>query len=172
MFMGALAKSWRTLSGLILVSAILLGCQGMAFEPTGRTVPEDKWIFLSQAGDQTGTWRNQDLTLDYKYDRYQNQLSISGIIRFSGRFAYNYSLIQYFHLDVIPVDAQGKALEMIGLTTAGDLNSLYDGPVDFYKILTLPPNTAAIAFSYRGRASGNASGFGGGYLDFWEYPLY
>ena len=167
-----LASSCGRLSGLILITVILSGCQGVAFGPIGRTVPENKWIFLSQSGDQSGRWQNEDLILDYKYDRYQSQVSISGIIRFAGRIMNNYSVVQYFHLDAIAVDAQGKVLDMISLTTAGDLNSLYDGPVDFNKILTLPPNTAAIAFSYQGRAQGNGSGFGGGYMDFWEYPVY
>lgn len=165
--------SWcRKLPNLILISIILSGCQSLGSQPIGRTVPENKWILLSQSGDQSGTWRNEDLILDYKYDRYQSQMSISGIIRFAGRITNNYSVIQYFHLDAIAVDTQGKVLQMIGLTTVGDLNSLYDGPSDFNKILTLPPNTAAIAFSYQGRAMGNGSGFGGGYMDFWEYPVY
>jgi hypothetical protein len=168
----AFASSCWKLPNLILIGVFLLGCQGAAFQPIGRTVPESKWIVLSQSGDQSGTWQNEDLLLDYKYDRYQSQMSISGVIRFAGRIINNYTVIQYFHLDAIAVDAQGRVLEMIGLTTAGDVNSLYDGPVDFYKILTLPPNTAAIAFSYQGRAQGSGSYFDGGYMDFWEYPVY
>jgi hypothetical protein len=165
--------SWRgKLPSLILISVILLGCQSTSLAPMGRTVPQNKWIFLSQSGDQSGTWRSEDLLLNYKYDRYENQLSISGIIRFAGRIMNNYGIVQYFHLDAIPVDAQGKVLDMIGLTTAGDLNTVYDNPIDFDKILTLPPGTAAMAFSYRGRVSGGGSGFDGGFMDFWEYPVY
>jgi hypothetical protein len=168
----ALATRYWKIPSLILISAILLGCQSLSFKPIGHMVPEKKSLFLSQSGDQSGAWKSEDLILDYKYDRYQNQLSISGIIHFASRITNNYSIIQYFHLDAIPVDAQGKVLDMISLTTAGDLNALYDGPVDFYKILTLPPNTAAIAFSYRGRAYGSGSYFDGGFMDFWEYPVY
>jgi hypothetical protein len=157
---------------LILISVILLGCQSVSFKPIGHMVPENKWLVLSQSGDQSGAWKSEDLILDYKYDRYQSQLSISGIIHFAGRITNNYSIVQYFHLDAIPVDAQGKVLDMISLTTAGDMNTLFDGPVDFNKILTLPPETAAIAFSYRGRAYGSGSYFDGGFMDFWEYPVY
>jgi hypothetical protein len=155
-----------------MISVVLLGCQSASFAPMGHMVPEDKRLLLSQSGDQSGTWRTEDLILDYKYDRYQDQLSISGTIRFAGRITNNYATVQYFHLDAIPVEAQGKVLDMISLTTAGDINTLYEGPVDFYKILTLPPNTTAIAFSYRGRAYGSGSYFDGGFMDFWDYPVY
>jgi hypothetical protein len=165
--------SWRSkLLSLISISVILLGCQSISLAPIGHTVPQNKWIFLSQSGDQSGKWQSEDLLLNYKYDRYQNQLSISGVIRFAGRIMNNYGIVQYFHLDAIPVDAQGKVLDMIGLTTAGEINTVYGDPIDFDKILTLPPNTAAIAFSYRGRVSGGGSGFDGGFMDFWEYPVY
>jgi hypothetical protein len=162
---------WKLLT-LVLINVILLGCQSVSLTPIGHTVPENRWILLSQSGDQSGTWQSEDLILDYKYDRYQDHLSISGIIRFAGRIMNNYGIVQYFHLDAIPVDSQGKVLGMIGLTTAGDLNTMYDDRVDFYKILTLPPNTTAIAFSYRGRAYGSGSGFDGGFMDFWDYPVY
>jgi len=168
----ALATWCWKVSSLILISVILSGCQSASLKPIGHMVPENKWFFLSQSGDQSGTWKSEDLILDYKYDRYQSQLNISGVIHFAGRIINSFTIIQYFHLDAIPVNAQGKVLDMISLTTAGDLNAVYDGPVEFNKILTLPPDTAAIAFSYRGRASGSGSYFEGGFMDFWEYPVY
>jgi hypothetical protein len=171
-FAHALASWRRKPLTLIFISVLLLGCQSTTFAPIGHTVPENRWIFLSQAGDQSGTWRTEDLILVYKYDRYESHLNISGTIRFANRITGNYGFIQYFHVDAIPVDAQGKVLDMISLTTAGDLNSMYDGPVDFSKILTLPPSTAAMAFSYRGRAYGSGSYFDGGFMDFWDYPVY
>jgi hypothetical protein len=171
-FAKAFCSGCGKLLTLILASSILLGCQSLNLAPIGHTVPQDKWILLSQAGDQSGVWQSKDLVLNYKYDRDHSQVYISGVIRFGGLIMNHYELIQYFHLDAIPVDAQGKVLDMIALTTAGEMNTLYDGPIDFNKILTLPANTAAIAFSYRGRASGGGSYFDGGYADFWEYPVY
>jgi hypothetical protein len=162
---------WK-LPSLVLVSVILLGCQGLNVAPVGHTVPQNKWISLSQAGNQSGIWQTEDLIMDYKYDRDHSQLYISGVIRFASPIRFQFELVQYFHLDAIPIDAQGKVLDMIALTTAGELNTLYDGPIDFSKVLTLPANTAAIAFSYRGRASGGGSYFDGGFADFWEYPVY
>jgi hypothetical protein len=171
-FVEMLCSGCGKLPSLFLISVMLLGCQSLNFTPIGHTVPQNKWIFLSQSGDQSGSWRSEDLILDYKYDRDHSQVYISGVIRFGGPIRNQFQIIQYFHLDAIPVDAQGKVLDMIALTSAGEINMLYDGPIDFSKMLTLPANTAAIAFSYRGRASGGGSYFDGGFADFWEYPVY
>ena len=168
----ALTSGCGKLPSLILISVILWGCQSLTVDPKGHTVPEADWILLSQSGNQSGRWQSEDLVLDYKYDRDHSQLSIYGIVHFTERITGNFPAVQYFHLDAIPVDAGGRVLDMIGLTSAGDVNMLYDGPIDFNRILTLPPNTAAIAFSYRGRAYGGDLGFGGGYMDFWIYPVY
>ena len=61
---------------------------------------------------------------------------------------------------------------MIGLTSAAKVNTIFDHSLDFKSILTLPSNTEAIVFSYRGRAYEGSGGDGGGIMDFWEYPLY
>jgi hypothetical protein len=171
-FVKVLCTGREKLPSLVLISVVLLGCQSLNVAPIGHTVPQNKWIFLSQSGDQSGIWQSEDLILDYKYDRDHSQLYISGVIRFASPVRNQFQIVQYFHLDAIPVDAQGKVLDMIALTSAGEINTLYDGPIDFNKILTLPANTAAIAFSYRGRASGGGSYFAGGFADFWEYPVY
>lgn len=167
-----LSPKFRKLPCLVLISVILLGCQSLSVAPIGHTVPQSKWILLSQAGNQSGIWQTEDLILNYEYDRDHSQFYISGVIRFPGPIRNQFEIVQYFHLDAIPVDAQGRVLDMIGLMSASEMNMLYDGPIDFNKILALPPNTAAMAFSYRGRATGGGSYFDGGYADFWEYPVY
>jgi hypothetical protein len=157
---------------LVLFVAVVVGCQSLSFSPIGHSVPEAKWIGLPPSGESTGTWTNEDLTLAYKFVRNQSQLNISGSFQFDDRITKSFLIIQYFHLDLIPVDAQGKVLDMIGLTSAGGVNVLFDKSVDFNKALSLPPNTAAIAFSYRGKAYGGGSGGEGDIMDFWEYPVY
>jgi hypothetical protein len=157
------------LPNFMLVMAILFGCQTLSFDPRGHTVPESSWIALPRAGEYCGTWNNEDLTLDYKFVRNDSQLRISGSIQFADRIAQLYLIVQYFHLDVIPVDAQGKVLDMIGLTSAASVNTIFDHSLEFNSILTLPSNTEAIAFSYRGRTAGMKDG---GTMDFWEYPVY
>jgi hypothetical protein len=157
------------LLGFMLVMVLMFGCQSLSFDPKGHTVPENRWIALPRAGEYSGTWTNEDLTLDYKFVRNQSQLRISGSIQFADRITKNFLIIQYFHLDAIPVDAQGKVLDMIGLTSAASVNTIFDHSLEFNSILTLPSNTEAFVFSYRGRAYGTEHG---DIMDFWEYPVY
>jgi hypothetical protein len=167
----ALLSACYRLLGCILVMLVVLGCQTLSFDPKGHTVPESNWIALPQAGEYSGSWKNEDLTLDYKFVRNQSQLRISGSIRFADRITNSFPIIQYFHLDAIPVDARGKVLDMVGLTSAAQLNTLFDNSLGFNSILTLPSNTESIVFSYTGRAYEGDSG-DGGIIDFWDYPLY
>ena len=160
------------LLSLTLLIVLMVGCQSISFDPRGHTVPEAKLIVLPQSGDYSGTYKNEDVNIAYTFVRNQNQLGISGTVRFADRIMMGFVIVQVFHLDAILVDAQGKVLDMTGLTTASAVNLLYDGSIDFSKMVTLPPNTAALAFSYRGMALSGGSDDDGGSMDFWEYPLY
>jgi hypothetical protein len=158
----------RRLFALMLAMVSLLGCQSLSFDPKGYTVPESCWIALPPDGNSSGEWTNDDIILRYSFLRSQSQLRVSGSIRFTDRITKIYLLIQYFHLDLIPLDARGNVLDMIGLTTATGVNTVFDNSVEFKTVLTLPSNTEAFAFSYRGRTYGTKDG---GFMDFWEYPL-
>jgi hypothetical protein len=156
----------------ILLMVLMFGCNSISVSPIGHTVPEVKWIALPQSGEYSGTWTNEDMSLAYKFLRNQSQLTISGSIQFADRITNSFMVVQYFHLDVLPVDAQGKILDMVALTTEGNVNLEFNRSVAFTKTLTLPSNAASIVFSYRGRAYGGNSADGGGTIDFWEYPVY
>jgi hypothetical protein len=160
--------SFRLL-GFLLVMALMPSCQSLSFDPKGHTVPESSWIALPGAGEYSGTWSNEDLTLAYQLVRNRSQLRISGSIRFTDRITRNFLMIQYFHLDVIPLDAQGTVLDMIGVTSATSVNTIFEHSLEFNTVSTLPPNAEGIAFSYRGRTYGTKEGT---IMDFWEYPVY
>jgi hypothetical protein len=161
----------RVISAILAV-VFLVGCQSLSFDPRGRTVPEAKRIALPQSEDYASIYDNGDFDLAYKIASNQGQTSISGRLRFNERITYNFYIIRYFHLNLIALDADGKVLEMMPLTTVGNLNAIFNDPVEFKRTLRLPSNTAAIAFSYTGQAWGDGTGDGGDVMDFWEYPLY
>lgn len=157
------------LLGFVLVMVLICGCQSLSFDPRGHTVPESRWIKPPADGEESGSWTNEDLKFGYHFVRNRNQLRISGSIQFADRITKAYPVIQYFHMDVISVDADGKILDMVGLTSTASLNTIFDRSVEFNRIVTLPSNTQAIALSYRGKAYGNKDA---GTMDFWEYPVY
>jgi hypothetical protein len=157
---------------VIVAMVFVVGCQSLSFDPRGHTVPEAKRIALPQSGDYFNTYDNGDFELAYKISRNQGQTGISGRLRFDERITYSFYIIRYFHLDLIALGAEGKVLEMIPLMTVGNLNTVFNGSVEFNRILTLPSNTVAMAFRYTGQAWSGGSGDGGDVIDFWEYPLY
>lgn len=160
------------LISLILVVILLVGCRSLSFDPRGHTVPEAKRIALPQSGDYSSIYDNGDFDLTYKISVNQSQRGIYGKLRFNERITYNFYIIRYFHLELVALDADGKVLEMIPLTTVGNLNAIFSGPLEFNRTFAWPSNTVAIAFSYTGQAWGDGTGDGGDVMDFWEYPLY
>jgi hypothetical protein len=163
------------LLAIMCVTVLVFGCQTLSFDPRGHTVPEAKRIAIPGSGEQRGIYRTEDLTLTYKMVRTPGLLTISGEIHFADRIAENFPVIQYFHLDAILIDAQGKVQNMAGLTSTAYYHTEYitpsDYPPTFNTPITVTENTKSVAFSYTGKAF-DATGSDGGGMDFWEYPVY
>ncbi len=160
------ARSGQVL--LVVLALLLAGCQGGLMGVKGRTVHRESRIPVPPSGEHSASWETRDLSLDYQYMRQADALTISGRVRFSDAIKGNFDLIQYFHMDVILVDDQGKVLDMVGLTSGSYGNSDY--PQTFSKTFRLPPGTTSMAFSYRGQAySGDDEDGSSAY--FWEYPV-
>jgi hypothetical protein len=149
------------------------GCQSLLINPIGHMVQEDKRIPIPESGESIGVYKNEDLVLTYKMVRGAGQLNISGKIQFTRRIAENFPLISYFHLDAIPVDAQGKAQGMVGLTSVSNYYTEYttpsDPPITFNTSIMVSENARFVAFSYTARAYDPTDNGGG--MDFWEYPF-
>jgi hypothetical protein len=168
---GRMAKLLATIG----VVALLFGCQTLSFDPRGHVVPEAQRITIPESGERIGAYKTEDLTVAYKMVRAAGRLSVSGEIRFTDRIAENFPLVLYFHLGVILIDAQGKVLDMVGLTSAANYATQYsilpEYPITFTTSVVVPDNVTAVAFNYTGKAMDNA-GPEGGSMDFWEYPVY
>jgi len=169
------AASKGKLLTIVCVAVLVFGCQPLLFDLRGHTVPEAKRIAIPDSREKLGVYNNEDITLTYKMTRTPGLLIISGEIHFADRIAENFPVIQYFHLDAILIDAQGKVRDVTGVTTFGYYHTEYvtpsDYPPTFNTPITVPENTQSIAFSYTGRAF-DATGSGVGGMDFWEYPVY
>jgi hypothetical protein len=161
---------------LIIMAAVLVisGCRSIIFDPRGHLVPEKKRIALPETGERAGVFDTEDLRFAYNLAMTPRQLIISGRLYFTDRVAENFPLIQYFHLSVILIDAQGRILNMVGLISAAYHRTQYaliaDSPFAFKTSVAIDEKTSAIAFSYTGRAYDNTEPAGGS-MDFWEYPI-
>jgi hypothetical protein len=165
----------RLLATMWWAVVLMFGCQTLIFDPRRHLVPEAKRITIPESGEGDGVFKTEDLTFAYKMVRTGGQLHLSGQIRFTDRIAENFPLIQYFHLSVILIDAQGKILNMNGLISAAYYRTQYamiaDSPIKFKTAVTIAEKTHSVAFSYTGKAYDNTEPAGGS-MDFWEYPIY
>ena len=168
----------RSYGLMLLIAAVFamgaVGCQTLATTAVGKMVDQDSWIPLKAGGPQIGTWDGPDVTVKYNYVRAGDNLNLKGEVRYASRIADNFTLIQYFHLDVLFVDSQGKVLDEQPFASDA-FETLtpraLDPTVPFSREVILPVNTEAMAFSYKGQAISSGDGTGGP-LYFWEYPVH
>jgi hypothetical protein len=130
----------------------------------GDVVPKGTEIPLVEGEKTTGKWQTSELAMDYTYLKNQNSMEISGEMRLIGGLVRSFDRIQAFHLRVYFLDAQGTVIKSEGVA-AGPKGGMEEVGV-FQKKLTLPPNTVAIAFGYRG----NIVQKRGGDSPFWYVP--
>lgn len=163
-------KLLRSLPAMLAVTflASLTGCQSLSFSVVGKAVSPGNWIPLKESGTEVSHWQTRDLTLTYDYERNQNTLKLNGTVDFAPSLRNNFTYIEYFYIAVLFLDSQGKILEMRGLISSSA--QPIDDSMDFRRLLTVPPGSQFIAFSYRGQARSSSDETGSSTY-FWEYPI-
>lgn len=164
---------------LLLVAAAFMmgaaGCQTTVSAPIGGMVDQGYRISLQPGGPQAGTWDGMYVSIRYDYVRDGGKLNLKGKVKYADNIVNNYSLIDYFHLDALFLDAQGKVVDSQPLASTAYDSLLPSGPdpsVPFKKEVILPANAVAMAFSYKGQAIAGDDDSGGGMKYFWEYPVH
>jgi hypothetical protein len=165
------------LFGLSLLLILLVACAGKAFTYKGRWVAEDDRISLQAGGPHKGNWQTRDVAIEYAYQQETQNLQISGVADLADYLTTGFSTLDYFTLDIFALDADGIVLNSELIRTFAYRRYLdYLGKMSFNKQMKLPPDTAAIAFGYRGRATQGGGGIPGTRegdridWDFWKIP--
>ncbi len=149
-------------------AAVLMGCQTLG-SPVGRTLADEAGIALQETGVRPGTWSTRDLTVTYDSKISGNTLDLAGRVFFAGPIRNNFTYLDYFQLAVIFADDSGRILEMHGLVSAA--RSGFDYPLAFQRTFVLPQGAGYFGFSYTGRAIEGGSVDGGGWSNFFYYPV-
>ena len=149
--------------GLVLSLLLTLAsCQGKFMSSQGRVVAEEKRIALQPEGSASGSWQGkQDLTVNYTATRNQDILQMAGDILLR-----KHKKLVSFQFSLVLIDADGKILDVVPVTTAGGRQKIEQIP--FSREVTLPPDTSYFAFTYDGTTSG--IGQGGSPKSFWSAP--
>jgi hypothetical protein len=161
----------------LAATLFLFGCGTTVLTPgyTGGMIRPGYQIPLVSEGEQTGAYQSDDLSIDYRYVRRGDELSMMGTVRFSSGTQLNFNYVDYFNLSLLLGDSQGTILTNQALVSTSWVN--LTGPynqVKFNKTMRIPPNAAVMAFTYTGQASEGGFGGGengGGNTQFWEYPI-
>jgi hypothetical protein len=134
-----------SLPGLIIVlGAILIACQTTGSFYAGKPAKPENIISIEDGQSASGQWQGRHITVRYRWQRSGDQLDLDGEVDFERRRS---QLLRHFFLGVSFVDSEGIVLSSDNLlTTSGAGKSI----VAVSKRLTLPPQTRAIAFYYKG----------------------
>ena len=165
------------LFGSFLLIILLVACAGKVFTSKGSWVAEDDRISLQDGGPHKGNWQTRDVALEYAYQQETQNLQISGVVKLGGYLTTGFNTLEYLTLDIYTLDADGIVLNSELMLNYGYRRDLdFVGEITIDNQLALPPETAAIAFGYRGRVSeggGTVPKSGGGdgiAWEFWKIP--
>ena len=140
----------------IFLLAGLASCQSSLTSYRGKPVEAKNRFDLLEGGPHEGDWQTRDLRVAFQYLREQQDLQISGLVK-----PQDYLL----HF----VDAGGKVVVDEAIMSAGYRVEMPE-QMAFKANLKIPPDSSAIAFSYRGRAFIIGDDGGGDGWDFWQGP--
>ena len=159
----------------ILLLTGLAACQNGLTSYRGKTVEVVNRFGLQEGGPQKGSWQTRDILVEFQYLQAPQTLQISGLVKPQTHIL-NFNILKYLYVSLHFVDAGGKVLVDEAIVYAGYRTAMPE-QMAFKKNLKIPPDSTAIAFSYRGSAlSGGGSGSGSdrssGRIDwdFWQGP--
>ena len=146
---------------------LITGCASV-LSYKGRNVPAGNRTAL-QDGEVSGSWQTRDLTVIYRYLRDRDRLKIEGRVNFSDYLRYVFHSMDYFHLGVLLLSADGTVLGTKGLAT-GQTSDRTREAMRFDDLINLPDGATSMAFYYTGQARATGSQ-GGGTTELWHYPF-
>jgi uncharacterized protein YceK len=139
---------------LSLGAAILLvltGCGTVSTTLQGRETDPASRIILAAGGPHAGSWAAPELAVTFDYNWDPSILDISGAVVLDNYIRLGHDRLVYLDLRVNYIDAEGFIIGSDPVLYVNYDWMTYD-QYPFARSLTAPVNTAAIAFSYMGRA--------------------
>jgi hypothetical protein len=152
----------------IFLMAGLAACQSSLTSYRGKSVEAKNRFDLVEGGPHEGDWQTRDLRIEFKYLREHQDLQISGLVK-PQDYLLHYNIMKSFFLGLHFVDAGGKVLVDETIMSTGYRVEMPE-QMAFKANLKIPPDSTAIAFSYRGCAVIIGDDGGGGCWDFWQGP--
>jgi len=141
----------------------------MQFGWKGTIARPESRVLFKEGGAHRGFLKTADLVVEYEYTRNPDNMLLSGYVQLDDSLRYNYELVDFFFLTINFLKGDGTVIErqtaMIFMSTE---------PIEskwrFERTFEIPPQTAAFAFSYKGRVLEKGQDNGGDW-NFYLNPL-
>lgn len=139
-------RSFKSIVIITLITAFLGACQSSGPTLFDQTIPPDRWIRLADGGPHTGKADARNAVVAYTYTQQPSSkphlnLAVSGQILSVRRNSIQVNVY------LLALDGQGKAISRNIVYASGYGRSTYFRQTwTFDKYVTLPPETATIAF--------------------------
>ncbi len=149
--------------GLLLIFYLTatVACQATLKTHNKKTVPLNKRILLKDGGPHKEVWEAANVVFYFNYTRENKQLFISGEMGLK-----DVKKLDYFFLWIHLLDPDGKILESKRYLSLSFRKAFWESKY----VTELAPNTAAFAFSYKGRHR-ESGGDGSTVIDFYHSPF-
>ncbi len=142
----------RRKTALLLASLALAACAAASAPHIGKTARPENRVPLSDLPPTESTWAAKDLKLHYLAARAGANLQISGFVEFNSNLA-KYPVINTFRVYLHYLDTDGLVMDSKLLWATGRNSESRFVRWTFEQQWPLPPDAAAVGFSYRGGAS-------------------
>jgi len=153
---------------MILLIGLMIGCQSVLDPYTGKVVNEDSRIPLAEGGPYEGVWKTSDMSFQYSYVKDSDSLKISGNLALLVASCHRFAILDSLFVRINFIDAEGKLIQSKVLWSTVSSNYSYEWKIG-ERGVELPPDTAAIGFSYIGRLK--EAGSDPTDMDLWCSPL-
>ena len=160
---------------LLALVTVFSGCVSVFSPYEGKEVSENNRIPLMQGGPHEGNWETEQVGFRYSYTLRSNTLSISGELFCHAASFWTYEIVDSLVFRISFIDSDAKLIESRILWSLVTDKFFYQWQIK-ERSLELPPNTAAVGFSYSGsiREGGGTTPHSNGegvQLDLWYSPL-
>ncbi|MCP4692471.1 MAG: hypothetical protein GY859_30790 [Desulfobacterales bacterium] len=135
---------------------LLASCKSALLTFQGAVVKEDLRVVLEEDGAGDAAWETRDVSLRCQYKRADGWLELLGVVRIADHLRNSYDVMEFFHLTLFFLDADGRVIDSKNLSLGAYRNEIWEMP--FERSVDAPESAGAIAFGYSGRAVNHRPG--------------
>lgn len=142
-----------------MVSMVILsGCNGSLYSSGGTAKSQPINLIQLQAGHHHGTWKTNELALNYDYQMTPETLKISGTVNLVGGFALCCNTVKRLVVRLVFLDNQETVIKTEFFYSPNNNHPISLLPMNFDRTVPVPSGTSSISFDYDGELISGGGG--------------